>query len=83
MNANLFHNLANGASLLLAAGTAVLMSSGCVTDVTTQALNCSASWLPPQYTIVAIGVLQAVKFGVNIYRDGLSGLTKPQPPVEK
>lgn len=83
MNANLFHNLVNGASLLLAAGQGALMASGCTIDAASQVLNCSASWLPPQYTLYAIAALQVIKFGVNIYRDGLGGLAKQQPPVDK
>lgn len=79
MNSNLFHNLANVASVLLAMATAGLIASGCA-EVAGK-LDCSASWLNPTWTAVAIAVLQAVKLGVNIVRDGLSGLTKPQPPV--
>ena len=82
MNSNLFHNIANVASLVLAAGTAVLMQSGCVTAAT-GAMDCSGSWINPTYTAVAIAGVQALKIVVNVVRDGIGGLTKPQPPVQK
>lgn len=81
MNSNLFHNVANVATLLLAAGTAVLVASGC-TQAAAGAIDCSKSWMDPTYTAAAIAVLQVVKLGVNMVRDGVSGLTKPQPPVQ-
>lgn len=82
MNSNLFHNIANVASLVLAAGTAVLVASGCVTTVT-GTYDCSGSWINPTYTTAAIAALQFGKLLVNIVRDGITGLTKPQPPVQK
>ncbi len=82
MNSNLFHNIANIASLVLAALTAVLMTSGCIT-LANGALDCSGSWINPTYTTAAIAALQALKLVVNIVRDGLGGLIKPQPPVQK
>jgi len=82
INSNLFHNIANILSLLLAAGTAILMTSGCVT-LPTGAFDCSGSWLNPAYTTGAIALIQTLKMIVNIARDGLNGLNKPQPPVTK
>jgi hypothetical protein len=82
VNSNAFHNAANIASLLLAAGTAALLASGCSQSVS-GAFDCSASWINPTYTAASIGVLQAVKLGVNVIRDGFGGLIKPQPPVQK
>lgn len=81
MNSNLFHNIANVASLLLAAGTAALIASGC-TALPTGELSCSASWINPSYTTAAIAGLQALKLAVNVVRDGLAGLAKRQPPVQ-
>lgn len=81
MNSNLFHNLANVASLLLALGTATLLWSGCTIAVT-GSFDCSTSFINPAYTTGAIAALQAIKMAVNIARDGLSGLTKRQPPVK-
>ena len=82
MNSNLFHNIANVVSLLLAASTAALVASGCVT-LATGALSCTSSWINPAYTTGAIAAIQAAKMVVNIVRDGVSGLTAPQPPVQK
>lgn len=80
INSNLFHNIANILSLLLAALTAVLLTSGCAATVT-GGFDCSASWINPAYTSGAIALLQLIKIAVNIIRDGFAGLSKPQPPV--
>jgi len=82
MNSNLFHNVANVATLLLAAGTAALLASGCVQNVA-GALDCSKSFINPTYATIAIAGVQALKLSVNLVRDGLGGLIKPQPPVQK
>lgn len=82
MNSNAFHNVANIASLVLAAGTAVLIASGC-TQLPNGGYDCSGSWINPQYTAGAVAALQVGKMLVNIVRDGFSGLFKPQPPVQK
>ncbi len=82
MNSNLFHNIANIASLVLAAATAALLATGCTT-LPTGVLECSQSWINPTYTTVSIMVLQGLKLVVNVIRDGISGLTKPQPPVQQ
>lgn len=83
MNSNLFHNIANIVSLVLAFGTAALVALGCTTVEATGALECSQSSINPAWTTAAIGILQVMKLLVNTVRDGLSGLTKPQPPVEQ
>lgn len=82
MNSNLFHNIANIASLVLAGATAVLIASGCTTTAT-GALECSASFINPAATSLAVMALQGLKLVVNVIRDGVSGLNKPQPPVER
>lgn len=82
MNSNLFHNIANVASLVLSLGTVVLLWSGCTTTVT-GSFDCAESFINPAYTTGAIAVLQAIKMGVNVVRDGVAGLTKPQPPVQQ
>lgn len=82
MNSNAFHNVANVASLVLAALTAILMQSGC-TGLPNGNLDCSSSWINPAYTTGAIALLQVAKLIVNVVRDGLGGLTAPQPPVQK
>lgn len=82
MNSNLFHNIANVASLLLSLGTVVLVWSGCTTTVV-GSFDCTASFINPAYTTGAIAALQVIKMGVNVVRDGITGLTKPQPPVQQ
>lgn len=47
------------------------------------ALECSQSFVDPKWTTAAIGILGTLKIVVNMVRDGVTGLTKPQPPVEK
>lgn len=79
MNVNLAHNIIN---IAIVAATAALVSSGCVSSVA-GALDCSNSWIDPQITVPAIGILGAAKIGLNLWRDGLGGLWKRQPPVEK
>lgn len=82
MNSNLFHNISNILSLVLAASTAILMASGCVT-LPTGAFDCSGSWINPAYTTGVIAIIQFLKMVVNIVRDGFGGLVKQQPPVQK
>ncbi|PZM07572.1 hypothetical protein [Rhizobium tubonense] len=82
MNSNLAHNLLTAAMVLVAATTAGLSALGCVT-LATGALDCSASVLPPTYSGAIIAGLGIIKIVINITRDGVSGLTKPQPPVQK
>lgn len=81
-NSNTFHNIANGLNVALAALTAVLMSSGCVAAAS-GVIDCSHSWIDPKYTVIAIGLVSVLKIAVNVGRDGWSGLSKPQPPVQK
>lgn len=82
MNSNFFHNIANIASLVLAGATAILLATGCTT-LPNGGLECSASWIKPEWTSIGIVVLQGMKLVVNVIRDGISGLTKPQPPVQQ
>jgi len=81
VNTNLFHNIANVTSLALAAVTAVLLASGCSQNADSM-FDCSQSWINPAYTTAAIAGLQVIKIIVNILRDGLDGLARPQPPVK-
>jgi hypothetical protein len=83
VNSNLIHNVLNILIALTAAATAFFLATGCTTLVTTGALDCSASWIDPKWTTIAITVMGVAKVLINIGRDGLSGLTKPQPPVDK
>jgi hypothetical protein len=81
VNSNAFHNAANIASLVLAGATAMLLASGC-TQVSAGTFDCTGSWINPAITTVAIALLQVVKLAVNIVRDGLGGLIRPQPPIQ-
>jgi hypothetical protein len=81
-NMNLIHNVLNVVIALTSAATAGLLATGC-TVLPTGTLECSQSWIDPTYTTVAVAVLAALKTVMNIFRDGLSGLVKRQPPVEK
>jgi len=82
MNSNLFHNIANVLMIVLAAATAGLMATGCTT-LADGVLECSKSFIDVKYTAIAIMVLGVLKVIVNVVRDGLAGLAKPQPPVQK
>lgn len=81
MNTNLFHNILNVVIAALAAATAFLIATGCTT-LPTGALECSASWIDPKWTTIAVTALATLKTAINIARDGFSGLFKPQPPVK-
>lgn len=80
INTNLIHNVLNVAIVGLGAA---LLASGCVAAATPTGLDCSASWLSPQITTLAITVLGAAKVVMNIARDGFFGLFAKQPPVQK
>lgn len=82
MNSNLFHNLANAAALLVAVITGILVSTGCI-EGPDGSLSCEASSLSPTITVWAIAILMVLKLLVNVVRDGVTGLTKPQPPVPR
>ena len=81
-NSNLVHNLINVVIILVSAITAGLSAWGC-TSLPTGAIDCSASTIPPQYSGALIALLGVLKMLINISRDGLAGLTKPQPPADK
>ncbi|MFT2213067.1 hypothetical protein ACLJYM_14385 [Rhizobium giardinii] len=80
MNSNLFHNILNVVIALLGFVTAILLATGCTT-LPGGAIECSKSFIDPTCTTIAIAVLGALKTVINILRDGLSGLVKPQPPI--
>jgi hypothetical protein len=81
MNTNLLHNILNVVIALLGGFTAFLLATGCTTLPTGQ-LECSASWISPTLTSIAVLVLGVAKSIINVVRDGLAGLAKPQPPVQ-
>ena len=82
MNSNLFHNIVNVLIVVIAACSAALVAAGCTT-LSTGNLDCSASMIGPQWGFYAVAALGALKVIVNIARDGVTGLSKPQPPVDK
>ena len=79
-NTNTLHNVLNVLITLSALVVAILLATGCTQSVD-GALECSQSFVAPSYTAAAAAALSAVKIAVNIMRDGVSGLIKPQPPV--
>lgn len=82
MNMNLIHNILNVAIAGLSGLTAFLIASGCTT-LATGDLECSQSWINPAWTTFIVAGLGITKTIMNVARDGLAGLTKAQPPVEK
>ncbi len=82
MNMNLVHNILNVVIAFVSAATAFLIATGC-TALANGTLECSQSWINPAYTTMAVAVLGLTKTIMNVARDGFTGLTKKQPPVEK
>lgn len=81
MNSNFFHNLVNVVTLVLAGATAALLASGCV-ETSAGTISCEESFLSPSLSAIIITILMGLKLLVNIVRDGITGLTKKQPPVQ-
>lgn len=81
MNTNLVHNILNVMNVVLAGITTTLLTSGCV-QAANGAVDCSASFIDPKYTAIALIATNALKLGINTFRDGLAGLAKKQPPVQ-
>ena len=68
MNTNLLHNILNVA-MIIVAGLAGFDFVGMGID--------------PVLAGKIVAVLGGVKMVINVLRDGVTGLTKPQPPVQK
>jgi hypothetical protein len=66
MNSNLVHNILNVAIALIA-----VMS-----------LPEVMAFIPPSIALPLVGALATAKTIINVIRDGLAGLMKPQPPVQ-
>ena len=81
-NSNTFHNVANILTAIVSGLTVWLISTGCILNAATGAFDCSHSWVKPVYSLWIILGIQGAKMLVNLFRDGLSGLVKPQPPVQ-
>ena len=71
MNSNLFHNLVSLALLIL----------GALIQFDWTSLGLSADDAAKLAGILVMAS-SGLKFIVNLNRDGLAGLTKPQPPVK-
>lgn len=71
MNTNAIHNILN----ILGAIFATLI----VTDWTSLGLDASQAALVAGWVLLGDKI---IKLGMNITRDGLGGLMKPQPPVQ-
>ncbi|MDE1994384.1 MAG: hypothetical protein KGI75_17910 [Rhizobiaceae bacterium] len=82
LNTNMLHNILNILIALSALTIAVLLAAGC-TQSADGTIECSQSFIGPSYTAYVVAGLSALKLSINIARDGLSGLIKPQPPVSK
>lgn len=81
-NTNMLHNVLNVLIALSGLLVAVLLATGC-TQLADGILECSQSLISPSYAAVGVAILGALKIAVNIMRDGVGGLIKPQPPVGK
>lgn len=82
-NTNTIHNLFNILMTLSALVIAILLATGCTQDAVSGLLECSKSVISPTVTAYAIAGLGTLKILINIGRDGITGLIKPQPPVDK
>lgn len=71
MNANLVHNILNIVGLIIGA---LITFDWTQLGFTAEQAALFAGW-------VLIGD-KVIKLGMNITRDGLTGLAKPQPPVQ-
>lgn len=81
-NTNTLHNVLNVLIALSALMIAVLLATGC-TQLADGSLECSRSFIGPGYAAAVVAVLSTIKIVVNIMRDGVAGLIKPQPPVDR
>ncbi|WFU07630.1 hypothetical protein QA646_09830 [Rhizobium sp. CB3090] len=82
LNTNALHNVLNILIILSALLVAILLATGC-TQLGDGTLECSRSFIGPSYTAYVVAALGVLKIVINITRDGLSGLVKPQPPIVK
>lgn len=67
MNTNRLHNLLN---VLI-----VLIPALATFDWT--------AFFSPEVSLKIVGALGLIKLGINAYRDGVTGMAAPQPPVKK
>lgn len=67
MNTNFLHNVLN---ILI-----VLVPALATFDWT--------AFFSPEVSLKIVGALGLIKLSINAYRDGVSGMAAPQPPVKK
>lgn len=67
MNSNFLHNVLN---FLI-----VLIPALAIFDWT--------AFFSPEISLKIVGTLGLIKLVINAYRDGVTGMAAPQPPVEK
>lgn len=70
MNTNLAHNIINVLGLIVS-----LLAGFEFVDWT--------AWYTPETALKIVSGLLIAKISINTIRDGITGLVKPQPPVEK
>ncbi len=80
-NTNAIHNVLNIVIAVSGLLTAILLWTGC-TQLPTGGVECSQSFLNPTWLAVLTGVSGVLKSVINIFRDGVDNLFKPQPPVQ-
>jgi len=66
MNTNLIHNIINTAMVAIPA---------------LEVFNWSAFFTPDE-ALQIVGALGLLKIAINVWRDGVTGLAKQQPPVQ-
>ncbi|WP_457154645.1 hypothetical protein [Mesorhizobium sp. P5_C1] len=81
LNTNTLHNALNVLIWLPAAIAGFLTATGCTT-LASGGFDCAASWLPPQDALWIAAFSGFLKTLINLQRDGLAGLIKPQPPLK-
>ncbi len=82
MNTNLIHNILNVLIAMAGVVSALLIATGC-TSMASGELDCTRSVIDPAYTAMAVAMMGGLKTVINITRDGVSGLIRPQPPVDR
>ena len=81
LNTNTLHNVLNVLIWLPTAIAGFLTATGCTT-LANGGFDCTASWLPPQYALWIAAGSGLLKTVINLQRDGLAGMIKPQPRLK-
>lgn len=78
--ANAVHQILNYLGIVLVLVELMLPGAGCVRFG--DSWDCSRSLIPPQYAMLIIGAIFAIKQLISVARDGLASLFKIQPPIK-